>query len=565
MKTIINRADQALLGNFIFDRTWDMERDKRIVENLPIDWQMIPFDDEEWTYVLNRMDFLIDIAVAYRETQNVKYKKAIIDFINLWIEDNIKNIEVHRTIDTGIRILNWIEALDFIGECYTDKMIWALNIQVKMLYERYRLKDDLSNWGLFQTIGVLANKNYLDDYKQIEFWNEKLKLQLEMQINEEGFHWENSIMYQNQILLALCRLYRLDNNIDISKQIKVLAKSSNALMKHNNHQVMQNDSDNTNVAGLLEFASELVGNLQLGKRSNDDISKIYCKKSNENHVSELLECYSKTGLFVKKNSSMYLSMHNHAYGSSHSHFMPCHINYALEEDILIDPGRYSYQNIDERYRLKSIRSHNSPIMKNIISEEIINSWDSKTNIQRNDINYKSIDDIIYSKASYTCDGFLIIRRLIEIDSNLIVIDQYPRECIKEVNLVLGPKIIFSDGLKFWEKFEIKHNYLEEKIEKTLYSEHYNELLQTNKLRLLDNSNELIKYFAIINNSCKIKQRKINNYIVYDFQSKNHDLSICLLEKDIEIGSKIEVISECKIYGRLIIIDNKNNKKYKVEI
>ncbi len=511
------------------------------------------------------MDFLIDIAVAYRETQNVKYKKAIIDFINLWIEDNIENLEVHRTIDTGIRILNWIETLDFIGECYTDKMICALNIQVKMLHERYRLKDDLSNWGLFQTIGVLANKNYLDDNKQIEFWNEKLKLQLEMQINEEGFHWENSIMYQNQILLALCRLYRLDNNIDISKQIKVLAKSSNALMKHNNHQVMQNDSDDTDVAGLLKFASELVGNLQLGKRSNDDISKIYCKKSNENAVNELLECYPKTGLFVKKNSSLYLSMHNHAYGSSHSHFMPCHINFTLEEDILIDPGRYSYQNVKERCQLKSIRSHNSPVMKNVISEEILNSWDSKTNIQRNDINCKLMDDIVYAKASYTCDGYLIIRRLIEIDSNLIVIDQYPRECVKEVNLVLGPKIILLEDLKFLKKFQIKHNYPEEKIEKTLYSENYNELLQTNKLRLTDNSKELLKYFAIINYKSKLKQREINNYIVYDFQTKDRDLSICLLEKDIEIGSKIEIISGERIYGKLVIIDNKNNKKYKVEI
>ncbi len=47
MEKIIYRADQAILNNFIFNRTWDMERDKRIVKNSPINWQKIPFDDEE--------------------------------------------------------------------------------------------------------------------------------------------------------------------------------------------------------------------------------------------------------------------------------------------------------------------------------------------------------------------------------------------------------------------------------------------------------------------------------------------------------------------------------------
>ncbi len=565
MEKIIYRANKAILGHFIFNRTWDMERDKRIIKNLPIDWKLIPYEDEEWNYVLNRMDFLIDIAVAYRESKDIKYKKAIINFIELWIENNIEDLESHRTIDTGIRILNWIEALSFVEESYTNKMIDALNKQIEMLYDRYRLKDDLSNWGLFQTIGVLANKKFIHDYKQIKFWEEKLKLQLDIQINEEGFHWENSIMYQNQILLALCRLYRLDKSIDISKQIRVLAEASNALMKPNYHQVMQNDSDNTDISGLLKFASELIGNLNLGKISEDDISKIYCEKPNEDSSNELLECYPLTGLFVKKNSSMYLSMHNHAYGSSHSHIMPCHINYSIKEDILIDPGRYTYQNIKERYKLKSIRSHNSPIMNNIIKEKIYNSWDTKTNIQRNDINYKLLNNIVYSRASYLCGGYLIVRRIIEIDSNLIVIDQYPIESEKEINLVLGHKINIGKDLRFLENLQIKHNYLKEKKEKTIYSEHYNELLETDKLKLWDDSRELIKYFAIIDNSCKLKERRINNYIVYDFQTKHQNLSICLLEKDVEIGSKIEVISGKKIYGRLVIIDNKRNKIYKIEI
>ena len=56
---LIKTSDLLLNNTFIFDKVWDMER-WLIQINLgdDIDWNFVGNDDEEWTFMLNRMGYL---------------------------------------------------------------------------------------------------------------------------------------------------------------------------------------------------------------------------------------------------------------------------------------------------------------------------------------------------------------------------------------------------------------------------------------------------------------------------------------------------------------------------
>ena len=65
--SIVNRAGDVMRGVFYFTKPWDMERCATPFE-LPanpyeIDWCVVNNDDEEWCFMLNRMDYLEDLAV----------------------------------------------------------------------------------------------------------------------------------------------------------------------------------------------------------------------------------------------------------------------------------------------------------------------------------------------------------------------------------------------------------------------------------------------------------------------------------------------------------------------
>ncbi len=564
MYNFIEKANLILAGKFVFDRLWDMEADVRIVDNTDLNWSLKPFDDEEWTYMLNRMEYLIDLAQAYSLTSNPKYQSYVIFLIENWVENNEINSHNLRTIDTGMRLLNWAEAYNRINTAPSERVKKAIKEQCDFLVKSYRLKDDLSNWGVFQSIGCLACEEYISNEASV-FWKDKLRVQLDMQINIEGFHWENSIMYHNQVLLSLCRLKQL-KDFNLEPIIKLMGNATALLVKPNKMQVMQNDSDNTSVVGLLQFVSKII-NESTAFTGVDQISQLYCKEQTLMGKSlDLFEVKPKSGLIVYRKNNLFFSLHNHSYGSSHSHIMPAHINFYADEDILVDPGRFSYQNIDERYILKSIRSHNSPILGSHLSEEIKNSWDTSVNTERVSISGENLQDIIISKACYACGGVLITRRAFIIDRSLLVIDQYGTNTDEkiEVNLILAPNLKLKNKSQLSNKYYITHNYQNSIIETTPYSRGYNQIEDTSKLVLYD-ENGSTKYLGLFEKNSICKYTLSGPYHVWTISTMTQKLKICILESEIQIGPKIVQIDEYKINGKVVVINEKTGKIDRVEM
>ena len=121
---IFQRAEELMQQTFIFDKPWDMERCLTPYRLAPLDWNAQRNDDEEWCFMLNRMDYLDYLILASLLSHEIKYAEQAKHYILDWIaaHSQIKPEPSTRTLDTGIRVMNWFEALpylEFLG-CLSD-------------------------------------------------------------------------------------------------------------------------------------------------------------------------------------------------------------------------------------------------------------------------------------------------------------------------------------------------------------------------------------------------------------------------------------------------------------
>lgn len=79
VKRSIQIADEVRKKYFLFREEWDMER-----TNVPyqfkkeIDWELNPFGDPEWTWMLNRHKYWMHLGKAYFFTGNETYAKTFV-------------------------------------------------------------------------------------------------------------------------------------------------------------------------------------------------------------------------------------------------------------------------------------------------------------------------------------------------------------------------------------------------------------------------------------------------------------------------------------------------------
>lgn len=70
---LVVRANDVMDNVFTFNKTWDMERCCEPFVFDGTDWNVVNNDDEEWCFMLNRMDYLVDLAAATLATGEPRY------------------------------------------------------------------------------------------------------------------------------------------------------------------------------------------------------------------------------------------------------------------------------------------------------------------------------------------------------------------------------------------------------------------------------------------------------------------------------------------------------------
>ena len=215
---LLRQADMLLNNTFIFTDRWDMEPcDTPYTISLDT-WTESPNGDPEWVFMLNRHDFLNKLWYAYVLTGNRAYTKKLRFFILDWIEKNpitLDGTDAIRTIDTGIRCMNWSNLLlhllseNCISDADAELIINSISDQYINMKNRYIGKYALSNWGVLQTTAICAGSVWLSGFvpEQVTRWAwDELKLQLSLQILGDGSHWEQSAMYHVEVLNTSVKL-----------------------------------------------------------------------------------------------------------------------------------------------------------------------------------------------------------------------------------------------------------------------------------------------------------------------------------------------------------------------
>lgn len=624
----IRIANDVSNNTFKFEWKWDMERTfVPYTFNKDIIWDKTPNNDEEWIFMLNRHRYWITLGQAYLLTKDEKYTKTFIKQITHWIK-NVRPVEgtdktTWRTIEVGIRGGNWIKAYSYFSNSkYMDEettriFIESLKEHGEYLYDNYCDSRKLSNWGVLESHGLLVIGLFFNDKelseKYIQESLRRLEEQIDLQVMEDGMHWEQSPMYLNEVLHCFLDTIKLckKNNIKIPNIIlektKKLAYANLYMKKPNHKQICQSDSDDTDLRDMLTKASYLFedGTLKFGAYEEIDFESIWnlgyesIKKYRDievkypQYASYAFEdsgnYYMRSGWSENDN---YMYFHCGTLGSSHGHADLLHISvFANGEDYLIDPGRYTYiEGNKEREYLKSCKAHNTTIVDDEEFTKINGSWSYNsvaTPIKHPFISKDEYDYLEGSHLGYMSKGVFTNRSVIYIKPDIwVLVDRFYGEGTHKYNQIFQfAKSIELENEKTICKgnngvLTLHHiNKLDKHIEKKIVSYHYNQIELQDKLITTLKGDGFTSILTVINSSKresnisieKIPVKNCNGRVLEDSEAeaikiinKENTYILTICHNEIYKGKKLMNVDGYHIYGKVILI-TENDKGIKKEV
>lgn len=395
-QAVIEQADSLLKNIFVFNKTWDMERCKTPYHLDPIDWNTINNNDEEWCFMLSRMDYLSDLGLAYLLTGNLAYlekgKALIFDFIEK--HPVIKYELSTRTLDTAIRLMNWVQFCTLlIGENQLSEKTSAplfgkILQQIDYLKANYLLKYITSNWGSIQTTTIVSLLPLLDEnYQANEIYQwayNEMKTQLTIQVYPDGMFWEQSTMYHVEVLnYAMKAMYfhkrQNDAQEEWFKPVKKLADCLMYQLAPNGEIEAFGDSDRVVARDVFHRAAVLFNepSYKFVGENHFDLESLYAFGTNFAEIYEkmpsrepqsLVYDGNDGGMFTVRNdwteNASFTQFIHGSLGSGHGHSDNLHLSlFHGNEWMLIDKGRFTYrEDHPMRVQLKGAFAHNQVIL-----------------------------------------------------------------------------------------------------------------------------------------------------------------------------------------------------------
>lgn len=410
VRRLLQQADDLLQNRFVFNDRWDMEPCRTGYTVEPGRWTRSPNGDPEWVFMLNRQDYLPKLWQAAILTGEKRYTYKLIGFILDWIESNPVTEEgtpATRTIDTGIRCMNWCRLLPFLLADGTledeaaERILHSLAEQFLNLRQRYQPRYTLSNWGVLQTTAFCAGYTWMSAFlpKGLEEWAwEELRTQLRLQILEDGVHWEQSPLYHVEVLNActdllvqLRRAKKAGNTLCkaaqgaleevpggrgpqatpgagldfeeqgwLEKAVRVMSRHVLYTADPGFHQLPQCDSDVTDIRDVLARAAAVLadsGIFRWGAGARLDMQSAFLLGAPGIRTFETRPavrpqqqswyCSRAGQLFLRSDWSTdanFTAVKNSPLGSSHGHADQTHLTlYYKGKPFLVDSGRYTYR------------------------------------------------------------------------------------------------------------------------------------------------------------------------------------------------------------------------------
>ncbi|RDY26871.1 hypothetical protein CHL78_011780 [Romboutsia weinsteinii] len=621
---VIRIADDVVNKTFKFEWKWDMER-----TYIPytfedeIIWDMIPNDDPEWIFMLNRHRYWVTLGQAYALTNDEKYARAFVEQLSHWIKivRPIENTDktTWRTIDTGIRCENWIKAYtyfqssEYITQEFTHIFVKSLKEHMDYLHKNYKESGKLSNWGVLENHGLLVASIFLEkiieekDYLNISI--DRLQEQINLQVMEDGMHWEQSPMYLNEVLhcymdtLIVCKNNNIELPNDIVEKTKKLAYADFYMKKPNHTQVCQSDSDDTDLRDMITKAAYLYSDevLKFGAYEEIDFESIWdlgyksikeYKSINTKAPDQASYAFEDSGNYYMRSGwgsdDNYMYFHCGTLGSGHGHADLLHVSiFANKEDYLIDSGRYTYIEGDaKREYLKSCRAHNTTTVDDTDFTIIDGSWGYKkvaTPIKHPFITKDNFDYCEGSHLGYIDRGIFTNRKVLYIKPNIwILVDEFYGEGEHEYkqhfhfahDVYLDEQKTICKGKN--GRLTLHHlNILNRSIEKTPVSYNYNKLEEQDTLTTSCENNGFTSIITVITSQDyeeknisveKLEVKNCNDRLLDNFEAEaikistqNETYTVLVCHNEIFKGKKLLKVNNYDIYGKVVLITEKKGK------
>ena len=349
-----------------------------------IDWQLIE-RDKEWQFSLNRMNWFNNFIGIYEKTKDEKYIRAWMSQIESFIA--LGDPGYPRTIDTGRRLTNWaVSHWMFIHELQAPSitpdfhaaMLLSIAEQADFLYQPEHWRR-YSNWGTFENAGLSLVSIMFPEFKRNQTWLAEVWFRMRFQLGEsyhpDGMHIEVSPSYHGHELevwfdfLRLAKLNRirtpLRSQIPLTPDKDLLIGPANALMhyyKPTGFMPQVGDTDKRDERGFL---------LKLGRfLGMPDLQYVATSGEQGKLPKTISVAFPDVGYYIMRSGwgerdlrfqdELYLLFDCGSNQPWHAHFdMQNIVVTAYGHDLLIDPGRYTYNDGKERDYFKSTASHNT--------------------------------------------------------------------------------------------------------------------------------------------------------------------------------------------------------------
>lgn len=540
---ILESARRVMRGEYMFQGTWDMEPTwTPYTFKGPVNWDMRPWDDEEWTFMLARCAFVADLAKAEVIEDDSSYGDKAMELILAFKRDAPLTPErtktCWRTLDSGIRASNWVDAVEILSkrrklpESFLSEFREALAGLVAYLRDKDTPFLQLSNWGLIGDSGLLKAACCLGDKEAAEVALKRIVVQCRLQVLPDGFHWEASPMYQAEVLFHLLDDIEvlgkqpLDCPPEIIQSASALAWSFVSMMTPSGRQPLQADSDETPLGGLLARAAAVLGDGGLKRASragyryskppflfDEGESKAYDRlKAGEIPFTSVSASVSGNHYLRSgwKRDDTWIHLKGGSHGGGHGHGDTMHVDISLAgRDIFCDCGRFTYMEVPIRGEFKLASRHNSVVIDGDEPFVPDGSWGWSRLAAPLVLPMEIRRDWAMAQASHLGwmgKGVLPLRRCFLIGKVAVIVDLFhgPGEHLVERRFHFHPSIepVWADGR--WDLGEGLSLFAEglASVGEADFSPRYNQIRKTRVLKLSKATRELEPLFLVVGEGVK---------------------------------------------------------------
>ncbi|MDU2491335.1 MAG: heparinase II/III family protein [Clostridium celatum] len=629
IRKVIDISQEVARKEFRFISPWEMERCNSIIKfDNKIYWSLNPNNDNEWTFMLNRHGFLPALAQSYLFTNDKKYLSVIEYLLKDWIKNNkdkekLKNT-TWRTIESGIRIKNWTKALEVmflsgeIDEELLCKVLVSINEHLVYLHDANKYERILSNWVILEQQGAFIAESFFPELNVSEVYKKEaiktLEEAIELQVVEDGFHWEQSFQYHNEMLRCFFEFIILleNNNLEVSEfvrnKVKDMVYATLYSMKPNHCQSNYGDSDEEDLRDLMNMGAIIFKDSILRNYGNERIdltTLLTCGYKGKSIFDSLdkrklnVKCraFNDVGLYFMRdgynNDSSYSMFKCGFLGSGHGHSDMLHTDITcMGEDILIDSGRFTYSpSKSERIELKKPKSHNTTIINDLDFTVCTSSWSNSSVATPIKGSYKFKENSCFVEGGHL--GYVnsnkptfVNRKFIFIKPNIWVIsdefltnDENKYTQFYNFNKPNVSKINNNKLKYFGDKINFTINILRDGgelfLEDSIVSKDYNQKYKSTRavFNLNNKGNTFITTVMYGKNIVNDEEAIIKYLEVYDWQGKkisssigeaisievnNEKYIVLLIHIDEPNGRKLYIVDGHRVYGRVAVIKEKEN-------